>query len=272
MRIKYEVLDKLKSLTNKEMDLFVHIARHQSLSGIVYGLHHKDACTSCNMSKQSFYNALYALSNKGIITYKKQSDIDYDVTIIDNNFDGPNGFKQGGYINLHKKFVKGKKFKKLKANEKYLLFSFIKVAYKPGRAYTVELENFYKSFASQLGIMVRTLRYYLQSLKEFFKVLRVKGCYRIVAKECLLDPEDETSDDIEYKNFVNSMCRRYKLHKDEESIYETAKLIKQYRGTCKSLGLDIYYILRKCISYSTVLHTELKYKYIHQLVRSELKM
>lgn len=270
MRIKYDVLEKLKSLTNKEMDLFIHIARHQSLAGVVYGLHHKEVCKSCDMSKQSFYNALYSLSGKGIITYKKKSEIDYDVTIVDNNFDGINGFKQGRYINLHRKFISSPKFKKLKANEKYLLFSFIKVAFKQGRAYTVGLENFYSNFAKSLGIGVRTLRYYLQSLKEFFSIVRINKCYRIVTKGWLLEEESEKSDDIEYKNFVNSMCRRYKTTADGHSIGETAQLIKQYRGVCKSLGEDIYIALMQSMEYSATLHSTLQYKYIHQVLKNRI--
>lgn len=272
MRISYEVLDKLKNLTNKEMDLFIYIARHQNLAGTVYGLHHKDVCEACEMSKQSFYNSLYALQEKNVITYTKKTDIDYDITITNNSFDGPGGFAQAKYINLHRKFVTSAKFKKLKANEKYLLFSFIKVSFKRGRTYGIGLQTFYNNFTQSLKIAIRTLRYYLASLKEFFQVIRKNGNYEIISKDTLFEEESRTSDDIEYMNFINSMCRRHKVTPIGSALKEAATLIKQYRGICKNIGADIYKTLEECIKQSSIIHGELEYRYIHQLVRVKIGM
>ena len=144
MQIKYRILNKLPNLTNTEMDLFLYIAKIQNIYGIAYGVHHKAACDHTGMCKQSFYTALRSLERKGIISISRRSEIDYDVTILDNDFSYDGAFKEG-YVNLHMKDFEEEAFKKLKAREKYMLMYFLKITFGE-KVYKIIVTNFYKKF------------------------------------------------------------------------------------------------------------------------------
>ena len=93
MKLKYRILEKLHNVSNSEMDLLVWAVQHSDeTSGTMYGAYYKDYCDEYDRCKQSFYNALYGLADKGIVTFRRnQNDAgttsDYDITV-----------KQRGYI------------------------------------------------------------------------------------------------------------------------------------------------------------------------------
>lgn len=144
MRIKYSKLPMLRNLTNKEMDFFLYIARYQDLAGNVPGVHNQDVCKHTGMCKQSFYTVLRSLQKKGIIEYRKCSEIDYDIHIVDNDFSYDGAFQEG-YINLHRKVFHRERFKKLKANEKYLLFELLKRTHENRSSFRIGTQKFYEN-------------------------------------------------------------------------------------------------------------------------------
>ena len=90
MKLKYRILEKLHNVSNSEMDLLVWAVQHSDEeSGTMYGAYYKDYCDEYDRCKQSFYNALYGLADKGIVTFRRnQNDAgttsDYDITVNDN--------------------------------------------------------------------------------------------------------------------------------------------------------------------------------------------
>ena len=100
MYVKNKILSKLNTLTSCAMDLFLEIVKMQDESGCARGVHNKDICKKTGMSKQSFYNALAELKDKGIITYEHGYDehmnkFDYCVTVVDNDFSYEGALKEG---------------------------------------------------------------------------------------------------------------------------------------------------------------------------------
>ena len=140
MKIKNAKLPELRNLTNKEMDFFLYLVRRQDLRGYVYGVHNQAVCKATGMCKQSFYSTLYSLRDKGIISYEKNTEIDYDVVITNNDFSYPGAFHEG-YVSLHRQVFHRKSFKKLKANEKYLFFELMKRTRKDTGSFRVGTRN-----------------------------------------------------------------------------------------------------------------------------------
>ena len=274
MRISYELLNKLKNLSNKEMDFFLYLAKAQNMSGKVIGVYHVEVCKNCNMSKQSFYNVLYSLAAKNIIQYIK-NDTDYDVILVDNNFiDTRTGAfrKQKSYINLHKYYTHMDEFQHLKSNEKYLLFCVMKVTFQKGRILRIGFHKFFQDYCKELGIAVRTLRAYLYSLKAFFDVKRILGIYQIKAKDIMEVADQGTQDQREQLHIIETLVRRAKLKAAQKDIIDTAGLIKQYRDTATLMKHDIVAVLQEVMCYSRTTVDTLEPKYIHTLVRKVLEM
>lgn len=280
MRIKYSLIDKLKTLTSTEMDLFLYIAKYQRLNGFVAGVHNQDVCRATGMCKQSFYTAMHGLERKGIVKISRTSDIDYDFLILGNDFTGADAFKAGceGYIDLSRTIFHKKQFKQLKAKEKWLLLYFLHCTHDNSSSYRIGTGNFYKKFCTLLGVTKRMVRSYLHSLRAFFSVGIVKGIYYITYRRSVFNEKQGAQEKQEHEFFASALLRRNKIRKyNQEALAETAKLIKQYRGIAHDSGYNIFDVLEKAVRES--IPDELKpkdrklsYKYVHKLVRKTLAL
>ena len=280
MRIKYSLIDKLKTLTSTEMDLFLYIAKYQRLNGFVAGVHNQDVCRATGMCKQSFYTAMHGLERKGIVKISRTSDIDYDFLILGNDFTGDDAFKAGceGYIDLSRSIFHKKQFKQLKAKEKWLLLYFLHCTHDNSSSYRIGTGNFYKKFCTLLGVTKRMVRSYLHSLRAFFSVGIVKGIYYITFKKSVFNQKQGEQEKQEHEFFASALLRRNKIRKyNQEALAETAKLIKQYRGIAHDSGYNIFDVLEKAVRESIPDESKpkdrkLSYKYVHKLVRKTLAL
>lgn len=279
MRIKYRLLPRLKNLTTVEMDFFLYIAKYQRRNGLVCGVHNQEVCRCTGMCKQSFYTAMRGLQQKGIIRVWKNSDIDYDILILDNDFSDPSSFEKGceGYIDLHRKVFHKKRFKNLKAKEKWMLLYFLHCTHDNSSSYRIRTENFYKKFCELLGVTKRMVRSYLHSLRYFFSVGIVKGLYYITYKRSIFSEKQKTGQEQqEHEFFTAALLRRCKIkNATKREREETAKLIKQYRETADRIGCNIFEVLEQAVRNSIPdgvrpKDRKLHYKYIHKLVRKTL--
>lgn len=124
MKVSYEIIDKLHELNRVEWDLFLYIVKAEDqATGSVEGVFYLDVMQHTGMCKQSFYNALRGLKEKNVITYEKNSDVDYDIRIPGNEFPNEKSLTKG-YVNLNRRAFHSKEFKQLKPYEKYLLSPF----------------------------------------------------------------------------------------------------------------------------------------------------
>lgn len=280
MRIKYSLIDKLKTLTSTEMDLFLYIAKYQRLNGFVAGVHNQNVCKATGMCKQSFYTAMRGLERKEIVKISRTSDIDYDFLILGNDFTGDDAFKAGceGYIDLSRSIFHKKQFKQLKAKEKWLLLYFLHCTHDNSSSYRIGTSNFYKKFCTLLGVTKRMVRSYLHSLRAFFSVGIVKGIYYITYKRSVFNQKQGEQEKQEHEFFASALLRRNKIRKyNQEALAETAKLIKQYRGIAHDSGYNIFDVLEKAVRESIPDESKpkdrkLSYKYVHKLVRKTLAL
>ena len=273
MRIKYSMIDKLSNLTSTEMNFLLFIARLQDLTGSVIGVYQKDVCKHTGMSKQSFYNAMRGLEEKGIVKVERNSKIDYDITILDNDFSYEGAFQEG-YINLHRKVFRSKAFHKLKGGEKYLLLCFLKVSYNNHSVYRIGMEKFYEKYTEVLRGSKRVIRSYLHALRSYFQIWIKNGVYQIKNRSSVFEidgPGEKGVEAWEHEHFVKVWCRRNKIHSvNPKDKSDTAGLIKQYRSIAKERGIHIKgtlaNVIRDSVQGIPPKKRKLKPKLIHKMI------
>ena len=173
MRLPIKLIEKLNNLTNCEMNMYLWLCENQNDNGAVSGVRPSDFLDI--MSKQSFYNALNGLNDKGLIRLglrKKRHEYKIslnEVTIVGDEW-------KEGYINLNKKLFQCEDFKKLKSREKYLMLLFYvktSVAVTPSgtkAVHSIEKDTFYEKYSKLLNRSKRRIMEYMHSLKKFFNI------------------------------------------------------------------------------------------------------
>ena len=161
MKLKYRILEKLHNVSNSEMDLLVWAVQHSDeTSGTMYGAYYKDYCDEYDRCKQSFYNALYGLADKGIVTFRRnQNDAgttsDYDITVNDNAYPWKGSseatYRNEGYVDLASPVFRSGEFKSLKAKEKYLALEFRKRSLRQEKAISMASGLFMMPGIKHLG-------------------------------------------------------------------------------------------------------------------------
>ena len=274
MKIKYSLLDRLCNLTNKEVDFLLYVAHYQDDYGRIRGIYYRDVCQACDMCKQTFYDVLRSLQQKGVITYVR-ADRDYNITILDNDFSYKGSYEEG-YINVSRSVFDTDKFNKLRAKEKIFVLHLMKVTHENAKSFQIRTENFYKKYTELLGVTKKILRGYLHSMRSFFSVGKKDGKYFITFLASVFKARRDVSEtDQLLGHEVKTHCRRCKI-KDIDSqaqaVEDTMQLVKQYRPEAKERGVDILDVLQDCIwtSVQGFKHRVLNPKYVHKLIRIKL--
>lgn len=279
MKLRYQVISKLNKLSNSEMKLFIYLVQSENQStGLVEGVYYRDVMKHTGMCKQSFYNALSGLENKHIITVEKNSDVDYDVLILDNACPTEKE-RSEGYINLNRKVFHSAEFQNLKAQEKYLMFEFLKRTHENRGSMRVSVKHFYEDFKKILGVKARVLRSYLHNLKKFFSIGIKKGNYFITylhsvfKKYNVNDPGWKAERSWYLEQLVKKECHRLHISYTMEALADTAYLAVQYKEYVEKPN-DILKALMLCIrtSIEGVRYSErtLENKYIHLLMKKAI--
>ena len=267
MKIKYALLDKLNSLTNKEVDFILYVARYQDDYGCIRGMYYRDVCENADMCKQTFYDTLRSLQAQGIITYSRVNQ-DYDITILDNDFSYPGAYHEG-YINVSRQVFHTRRFHELKAKEKLLLLHFMKITHSASGSYQIGTGKLYTKYMQLLGVTKRVLRGYLHSLKKFFAIGIKDGKYFISYLRTVFNDRVEVSETDQYmRHLVGVSCRRAKIKNcAPAAVKDVVTIMKQYRKEAQeSISRSIFEIVDDCICQAK----ELNSKYIHKLVRRTL--
>ncbi|MCC2821041.1 hypothetical protein LK537_27475 [Lachnoclostridium pacaense] len=274
MKIKYSLLDKLNSLTNKEVDFILYVARYQDDYGCIRGMYYRDVCQNADMCKQTFYDTLRSLQAQGIITYSHVNQ-DYDITILDNDFSYPSAFHEG-YINVSRQVFHTRRFHELKAKEKLLLLHFMKITHSGASgSYQIGIGKLYTKYMQLLGVTKRVLRGYLHSLKKFFAIGIKDGKYFISYLRTVFNDRVDTSETDQYMgHLVGVSCRRAKIKEIvPAAVKDVITIMKQYRKEAQEngAGKNIFDIVDECIKASVLGQAKkLNSKFVHKLVRSAL--
>ncbi|CUX28098.1 hypothetical protein [Clostridium sp. C105KSO13] len=275
MRIKYSIIGKLANLTNVEWDFLLYIGRYQDRMGCVEGVYYRDVMKNTGMCKQSFYNALEGLETKKIISYCKNSEIDYDIHILENEFPTQESFREG-YIKLNRKIFRKIRFKQLKAKEKFLVLEFLKITHENASIYQMTKENFFTKYCKMLGVTKRMIRSYLHHLKKFFSIGIKNGKYFITYLFSVFKDDNARSQELQHlDHMVKKECQRRYIQYDQQTIQDTAKLIQQYRqevGGTKEMLLVLGTCIESSVSQLKKQERYLKPDYIHKLVRIALDL
>lgn len=283
MKIKYTIIPKLNTLSAKEMDLFFYLAQNMNqFNGYVEGVYYRDVMKVTGMCKQSFYNALKGLEEKGIVSVNKLSEVDYNVLILDNAFPDAEA-RSKGYVKLNRKAFRKKEFWQLKSHEKYMLLEFLKGTHENGSSIRIGVEKFYEKYRKLLGVSNRVIRGYLHNLRKFFSIGIKDGKYFITYLHSVFSDNDckqKKSEETWYReHLVKKECWRNHIEYDEESLKSTAYLSRQYydffngRSEIEKI-MEAAKTLMLCIQTSIEgiqrKDRQLQPKYIHKLLRKSI--
>lgn len=247
MRLPIKLIEKLNNLTNCEMNMYLWLCENQNDNGAVSGIRPSDFIGM--MSKQSFYNALNGLNDKGLIRLglrKKRHEYKIslnEVTIVGDEW-------KEGYINLNKKLFQCEDFKKLKSREKYLMLLFYvktSVAVTPSgtkAVHSIEKDTFYEKYSKLLNRSKRRIMEYMHSLKKFFNInIKLRKRTRKHQEETVkeykigrnrntysLDVKEDKNGRVKHRRqHVMAMVRKYNLKGvTEEFINDVIGLYKNH--------------------------------------------
>lgn len=247
MRLPIKLIEKLNNLTNCEMNMYLWLCENQNDNGAVSGVRPSDFLDM--MSKQSFYNALNGLNDKGLIRLglrKKRHEYKIslnEVTIVGDEW-------KEGYINLNKKLFQCEDFKKLKSREKYLMLLFYvktSVAVTPSgtkAVHSMEKDTFYEKYSKLLNRSKRRIMEYMHSLKKFFNInIKLRKRTRKHQEETVkeykigrnrntysLDVKEDKNGRVKHRRqHVMAMVRKYNLKGvTEEFINDVIGLYKNH--------------------------------------------
>lgn len=306
MKIKNNILENLIGLTECEWKLFEYLVRRQDEKGFIYGVHNKSVCQQMKMSKQSFYNSLRGLAKKNIITYvpgttikytPKRStpnniddntvdewdglqpvSIDFNVTIINNDFSYEGAYSEG-YISIQRKMYKSNEFKKLKPNEKFLVFWLSHITNENTQSYKRKIKEFYAQYSKMLNVSKRAIHSYIENIKDFFNISLKRGILYIKynSKMFKKDSNQNTKTNSNY-NFVEALARQMRIKKaSQKQIRDTANLMKQYEKSAETYGSNIKGLIIMALSACARLEKKQKNKelipeYVHSVIRTKLSL
>ncbi len=285
MKIKYTIIEKLNNLTSAEWALFLYAAKCQEeATGKVEGLYYRDVMKETGMCKQSFYNAMNGLQRKQIIEVERNSDVDYDITIIGNDFPwkGSSGKTyEDGYVSLARDAFHSKKFKELKPHEMYLLFEFLKRTHEGGHSFHIRVGNLYEEWSRKLGVTKRVIRSYLHSLKNFFAIGIKNGQYYITYLHMVFrkrnphEPKHKSEIMYYYEALVRKECNRMHIAYDSGVLHDTAELMGQYlkiAGGIKEIHTRLRESIKQTVEGIPRKDRTLQPKYVHRLLKIQLNM
>ncbi len=240
-KIRKKVLNSFcaAGLTRKEQDLFLYLCRYQNVQGNVAGVFYKDVCDQMEMTPQSFYTSLRKLQKSGMIhvespEYRKlRNAVDWNIAVLNNDCSNYKIVLQdGGYLSLADGFYASPDFWALKAGAKAVAMQICTWcrSSKVGK-YVIGSANFLKKFAEQLGVGIRTVRRYLESLKKLFVISRWKKNITFKVRPDLkaVIPGSDSDADLIRKQHVRTACCEYGIRiPDDTALKDAADLEKQY--------------------------------------------
>ena len=246
--IKNTLFDKMFDLTSNEISFLLYISRYQNEKGKVLGVYYKDVCENIYISIQTFYTVLYSLRDKGIIIYKKNHYMDYDITILDNDFSDAN--KRRNYFVVTNKLFSLPEFHTLKAGEKLLAIYIYRFYETNHTSYKIRCGKFIDKWTKLLKVSSRVIKGYLHKLKHAMLISEgVKDDkYYMTPLQHTLDKINDCADrKYCHKEIVVALCRRKRIKRyHQKDVDDVAVLFDQYSSRAAQLGKEIV----DCMSWS----------------------
>lgn len=267
-KISYKILDKLGRLTNAELNILLYMARYQDDRGNVRGIYFKDVCTNLHICNQTFYNGLEALQEKNIISYRKASYWDYDVTILDNDFSHEQALKNG-YVSLAHSCFDISGLQQMGRIEKVMLLHLMKMTYSVKGCYHIQKELFYGKYAGIVGVSQKALKQAMHKVRQYFDIsLRGKE-YIIRPKQKVRQKSNHKRSEAEQlrEHLLNTILRRHKIKSvSMEKRKDMLTLFRQYEERIRCKGKDVYTVISNAVTASMLQLDKIKMKsHVRQL-------
>lgn len=277
-KIKTKVLHSWleKNLTSAEMSFLMYVSHYQNEAGTAIGIYYREVCRTLEISVQTFYNLLESLQKKEIISIQRVSDIDYDVTILGNDFSDQN--YQEGYVNTNRRVFYTKDFLTLKAPEKLMLVELMRAAYCNNGRFIIEKGKFYEKYIKIFSVAKRAVRGYLGSLRKFFQIVLLHGKYIIVPDRNMFEKADQTEAVIYAQKVVQAGCRRQRMKNvSKKAVKDTAGLWTQYRNCFADISEKLLTAITRSVQVINMYNApkdptirELRPKLVHKILKEAL--
>lgn len=246
MKFKYSLLDNLIPLSSLQIDVLISLVRRaDERNAYVRGVYYRDVAEDAGCCNQSFYNSLSALKKHGVIKFRKESELDYDVHICGNAYPDQN-YADETYVNFNDDIFSKKSWKSLKGHEKYLFLYFYQYTFRKGAGKTMvrNKKDFYEEMAKKLHVTKNVLRRYLHQLKLFYSIGTLNGNLLVTRKKILWQKKENKKSEEQWmlEQYIISQCRRLHIQYTEEAIKGLIHLLKGKRnhfirnGTIVALG------------------------------------
>lgn len=250
MQLEYSTFLQLNTVSKTAMNVFLQLVRYQNRYGKVHGAYYRFFMETLGFkSKQTFYNVLEKLEEKGLLSLIHTSHGDYDIVVKNNTYENQ---KKKDYINLNRKIFQSREFFEMKAHEKYMLIDIMRSTQLNRGVRVIGVEEFYQKYQKIFGVTKRIVREYLATIRQYFKVWIKNGNYhiRFIGGELFEEetekkinkknnkiyrvPKSGTQQKREYDAIV--LLRRHKMAASKESdVDDLAELMVQYRPTINKM-------------------------------------
>lgn len=230
MRLKISNLNKaIKKLSGGELSLYIYITQRSDRTGILQDLSMKQACLKTSLSKQHFYNCLYALEVKGFLHISQTKSIGFDILLIDNKFLSEEDASEP-YMNLHYAILNTLVFHRLPiAMKKFILraLSFSNkhkwnVSEDMLKDYKLKIEDLVHFFKiKNLGLNKKKDRHFnIQFIREFSKI-------------------DKNLFYLHYHHRLTKFLSKQKIAYTLESLNDSIQVLSNYRQYQSLAGLGL---------------------------------
>lgn len=288
--------------TSNEMNVYLRLIMMRNNDNYVQGVYWKELVDFLKISKSGYYHCIIELERKGYIKRVKLNRMDTDIIIEDNDLKNflinlENRENHDQYINLNMSIFNEIEFYQLKANEKRLIFHFLrrctnqnqgKISYNPGEEFEI--------YAKRLGVdklpegkkkednEYRCIKKYFKHIKKWIQVSddiyvngKPKHIVSILKKTTAIPKKLFTQNGelreaniyAEYdcqEHILKTFLRRNKIQYDAQNLADTTWLIKQYKKRFKSASEDIYTYIKGAILTSLEETLELTSKVVNKIL------
>lgn len=251
MRLKISNLNNaIKQLSGGELSLYIYITQRADRTGLLHDLSMKQTCLKTSLSKQHFYNCLYALEVKGFLHISQAKSIGFDILLVDNKFLSEDDASDP-YMNLHYSILNSLVFHKLSISMKKFILRALSFSNKHKwnvsedmlKSYKLKIEDLSRFFkVKSLGLNKKKDRHFnIQFIREFSKV-------------------DKNLFYLHYHHRLTKFLSKQKIAYTLESLNDSIQVLSNYRQyqSLAGLGLeqmkDKFLLQPKLLNYIVNIH------------------
>jgi len=247
-KLSYDLLEKIldQATAPTEIDFILYLSKIQNEFGNIRNLHYADVCLYLNISKQTFYNIKNSLESKKIIRVDWTNQINWNITLLDNQFINYNDYKQG-YINTNKDFLYTPEFKNLKLQEKKLVLKLLKVS-RADATFKISIPKLKEWLGTDNKNLIVS---YINNISKFFDITVSNDNVLYIFKLSLKSNVAEKTEKENYLLYaITTYCRMHKISYTIDDLKDLVIMFGQYKNKLNKL---IQAIIDTCLHYHCII-------------------